>query len=1028
MDVAGTKDSFWNGFYWLGIVLVLFVMVSSIFLSYNLKQNEVKQLKQEVKGSSEIIVAPIKNTLEGFIQTLSRMAKRWEARKGTGQELWFLDANNYYQDARVFQTIEWVDPQLHIRQAVPAQENKNLQGYDLSKLTTRTTALEQARREHQPIISQVINLLQGPKGILIIVPLYLENVFGGYIVGTLNVKQLMQLIFLKYFEKNYGIAIYQNDVPMFSTGTPVVDPSYTQEKIIQIRNVEWKFYVWPNANLISNRLTFLPTVVLFGGIVVSLLMLIILYFYHRLRISAIHMIKVSRAIEKTSGQTQKIMETINEGFITIDQDKRILYMNPYAEEMLGYHAEEVLGKDAHELMVPERYRHMHRESIDEFIRTGSSNMLNREIEFLALAKDGHEFPVEAVIIPIKFENNFEFHALIRDITARKKAEADQSRLVSIIDSTNDAIVSADLHGDILTWNTGAEAMYGYTAESMIGRSILTLYPENKKADFKTALKKIKKGEYFENNDTIRIAKDGRIIPVSVHVSPIRNKKGIVIGGSSITRDISESKKIETMKNEFIAIVSHELRTPLTSIRGSLGILKTEKICPLSDQAKELLDIANNNCERLIRLINDILDIEKIEAGRMEFRFKRIELNKLIQETIQANLALASKQDLKIDFSTDEIFYVWADQDKLTQVITNLLSNAIRYSPQNGVVKIRLTNLIDKVRVSVIDNGPGIPKEFRNKIFDKFTQADSSDARKLSGTGLGLNISKVIIERHGGNISFLTTEGKGSTFYFDLPIEEKTTQPFSLANHRSKILICDPDIENADQLHKLLLQRYINSDIVASASEAKRLLKENTYAAIAIDLLLPDEDGVTFIKELRNNPYTSDLPIIVISMQIERDKHELKGDILHVIDWIKKPITKECTLKIIDLINTKFSYKIPNILNVEDDNDVTRIISIMLQDKASVWNANTLAKAKKLLSEHEFDLVILDLNLPDGYGTELIPCINYKTRQPIPVIVFSVEELDKEYSHLVSKALLKSIATNEQLYAAIESAIQSRKIP
>lgn len=259
-----------------------------------------------------------------------------------------------------------------------------------------------------------------------------------------------------------------------------------------------------------------------------------------------------------------------------------------------------------------------------------------------------------------------------------------------------------------------------------------------------------------------------------HKTPLFNEKGEVIGTTGFSRDITERKEIDRMKNEFVSMVSHELRTPLTSIRGSLGLIASGKIETLSEKTQGLLEIANSNCIRLINLINDILDIEKIEAGKMNFEIKPVDLIPLIEQTIQANLQYAAKHNIGIKLSKEiEKIFVKADSERLMQVITNLLSNAIKFSEKDNSVEVSINKIENNVRVSITNFGSEISEEFKARIFQKFAQADSSDARQKGGTGLGLNISKAIIEKLKGNIGF-TSQNRRTCFYFDLPefIEEK----------------------------------------------------------------------------------------------------------------------------------------------------------------------------------------------------------------------------------------------------------------
>jgi PAS domain S-box-containing protein len=283
-----------------------------------------------------------------------------------------------------------------------------------------------------------------------------------------------------------------------------------------------------------------------------------------------------------------------------------------------------------------------------------------------------------------------------------------------------------------------------------------------------------RGESVADYEVVAQGKDRPPLNLMVTAHPLVTSDGQQHGAIVVVRDITESKKIERLKSELVAVVSHELRTPITSIRGSLGLLAGGAGGTLPDKGKQLLDIALRNSERLAHLINDLLDIEKMESGKMMFDLTEQPLLPLIEQSIEANSGYA--QSFNVYFvlqgKVDNVF-VTVDAHRLLQVMANLLSNAAKFSPPGGQVTIALTHTDNTARVSVRDHGPGIPSEFWPRIFHKFSQADSSDTRAKSGTGLGLAISKAIVERMGGVIGFDTGPGEGTTFWFELPAEQAT---------------------------------------------------------------------------------------------------------------------------------------------------------------------------------------------------------------------------------------------------------------
>lgn len=266
---------------------------------------------------------------------------------------------------------------------------------------------------------------------------------------------------------------------------------------------------------------------------------------------------------------------------------------------------------------------------------------------------------------------------------------------------------------------------------------------------------------FKNNEMRNVVMNGQ---------KIINSDGKHLGAVIVLHDITDLKQTEKLKKEFVSIVSHELRTPLTSIRGSLGLLVSGVIGPFPEKAKRLLEIANNNCERLLLLINDILDIEKIEAGKMDFDLKVTDINHIVKESIDVNKIYADKFGIRIELvQPDKEYLVTIDADRLMQVLTNLISNACKFSLKDETVIITITAVGSSVRVAIANKGSGITPEFQPRIFQKFSQGDASNTRGKGGTGLGLNISKTIIEKLGGELAFTSIPDELTTFYFDLPI-------------------------------------------------------------------------------------------------------------------------------------------------------------------------------------------------------------------------------------------------------------------
>ncbi|MGQ3891577.1 MHYT domain-containing protein [Legionella sp. CNM-4043-24] len=480
-------------------------------------------------------------------------------------------------------------------------------------------------------------------------------------------------------------------------------------------------------------------------------------------------------------------------------------------------------------------------------------------------------------------------------------ENEKEFLNAMLDNIEDGIIACDAQGKITVFNT---ALQKYINSNKVNKSLddlpdlFSLYDLNNKPLDKERypLRLALKGHYVHGMELIARFKNKISRRVIVDGQSIINSQGIKLGAVIVIHDVTDLKQTERLKNEFVSTVSHELRTPLTSIRGSLGLLSSGVMGTFSDKAGKLLTIANNNCDRLLFLINDILDMEKIEAGKMQYDIKPVSINDLVRRCIDDNKMYAEKFQVKVQLMEPAMqIQVLADPDRLAQVLANLISNACKFSPAGGRVTISITHDDDKVHVAITDTGAGIPHEFQSRLFQKFSQADASDTRVKGGTGLGLYISKCIIETFGGKIGCFSKPGEGATFYFDLDVmhlTEPVLQPLSDAIKSpdvKRLLVCEDDEDQSDYLKILLESAGFTVDVADSVEQAKKLLQQHRYEILLLDLILPDQDGIAFIRELRTSKQTEELHIIVLSVIAQTGRALLKDDGISIIDWLDKPV-------------------------------------------------------------------------------------------------------------------------------------------
>lgn len=365
-------------------------------------------------------------------------------------------------------------------------------------------------------------------------------------------------------------------------------------------------------------------------------------------------------------------------------------------------------------------------------------------------------------------NELSISLQFESIDQKNALQDNEDRYKILLETATDAFYLHDQEGHIIDVNNQSSLSLGYSHDELLTMSVGDIDVGPKTNVLKENWEKLSNGEKIQI-ESIHRRKDGSTFPVEANIGLIQiNNKNLL---SVLVRDITERKRIDKLKNEFISTVSHELRTPLTSIKGALGLINGGVLGELPEKTAEILKIAGNNTERLLLIINDILDIQKYESGQFVLNTAPVDVMTLINQSIEENAAYGDAYNVKF-VVTNELHGVKinADKNRLLQVMANLLSNAAKFSHKNQKVEITLNNTsVNTVRISVKDFGQGIPEAFKSKVFERFTQFDSSDTRSKGGTGLGLSITKVIVEKHGGKIDFISEEGEGTTFYIEIPI-------------------------------------------------------------------------------------------------------------------------------------------------------------------------------------------------------------------------------------------------------------------
>ncbi|MBA3946582.1 MAG: PAS domain-containing protein [Herpetosiphonaceae bacterium] len=440
----------------------------------------------------------------------------------------------------------------------------------------------------------------------------------------------------------------------------------------------------------------------------------------------------------------------------------------------------------------------------------------------------------------------------------RRSESHQRALLSAIP---DLIVRYDQHGTFLDCKPAKAGGFPLPA-NVVGQPLAAVLPPPVVTVFQTAMQQVQQTGKLLSLDLEYPCADATD-DYEVRFSP--SADGEVV---CLIQDITERKSMERFKNEFVSMVSHELRTPLTSIRGALGLVAGGMTGVLPPQASTMIAIAHTNSERLVRLINDILDIDKIESGNMVFDLKLLQPVGIVAQAIEGMHGYVEHLGVHFQLHAPEpALVVMGDADRITQVITNLLSNAAKYSPTGAVIDVTVERQDALVRVAVQDYGPGIPAEFERRIFQKFAQADSSDSRQKGGTGLGLSISKAIVERLGGQIGFTTTAPGGTCFFFELPIVSTARIPSMPLLERGLLprLLHVEDNTDLGQVMAVLVQDVAELVSVQSLEQAQDYLRQHAVDLLVLDLTLPDGDGGDLVPWMQAH-LPLPVPVLVFSVR------------------------------------------------------------------------------------------------------------------------------------------------------------------
>ena len=606
------------------------------------------------------------------------------------------------------------------------------------------------------------------------------------------------------------------------------------------------------------------------------------------------------------------LKSIGDAVIVTDVAGRVTFLNAVAERVTGWSTADARGQPFEKIfhIVNEHTGKPVEHPVAKVLETGG--IVGLANHTILITRDGRRIPIDDSGAPVRVADGSLIGIVVvfRDVSERKRAEHERAWLAAIVDSSDDAIASKTLDGIVTSWNPAAKRLFGYEPAEIVGKPITTIIPPELHSEEADILARLRRGERVDHYETVRLAKDGRRIDISLTISPIRDGEGTVIGASKIARDITQRKRDERLlreadrqKDEFLATLAHELRNPLAPIYAAAELLKQAKT--LAPELRAATTILERQARHMTHLVDDLLDMSRITSGRIRLQPEPIELTELLKSVVATyrQSAEAARHQVTLTLSGTPVF-VSGDRIRLTQVMSNILHNAVKYTPPGGRIEVALRTEDGQVVVSVRDNGMGIPAEMLEHIFEPFAQLDRSFEHADGGLGIGLTLAKRLVELHQGRIEARSAgRGKGTEFLIHLPTTAAApaSRPSAPEQHSDasvvarRVLIADDNHDAAVSLGMLLESMGHETRVVHDGIEALEEAELFRPEIALLDLGMPRLDGYETARRMASRPWSAATLIVAVTgwgQEADRQRAKEAGFHRHLVKPVNLDMLRE----------------------------------------------------------------------------------------------------------------------------------------